>query len=316
MAKYTSESWPIAAAMLPFAASQDADQETWITQLAEVAFEGFTAVDLTDSWVRIGDMDADRLAQLRDALTATGLEPIAASIIRKSVIDPEHGEENLEYSHRSLDAAAQLEIPTVSFGLHRPLLADQQNVQWFWTEDGPVDDEREETWELAANRLRSLGEHAQSLGIEVSLEMYEDTLIGTVPGTLKLLEKIGLENVGANPDLGNLYRLHREIEDFQDAVVSLSPVTNYWHVKSYYRDVDEKQNLITTVPAPMETGSMNYRTAIKHAVESGFQGAFCVEHYGGDGLSISAMNARYIRKILAVALGEARRLVLKEAKNV
>jgi len=146
--------------------------------------------------------------------------------------------------------------------------------------------------------------------------MYEDTLIGTVPGTLKLLEKIGLENVGANPDLGNLYRLHREIEDFQAAVVSLSPVTNYWHVKSYYRDVDEKQNLITTVPAPMETGSMNYRTAIKHAVESGFRGAFCVEHYGGDGLSVSAMNARYIRKILAVALGEARRLVLKEAKNV
>lgn len=43
-----SGSWPIAAAMLPFPDAHDAP-ERWVPDLAEVAYEGFTAVDLTDS---------------------------------------------------------------------------------------------------------------------------------------------------------------------------------------------------------------------------------------------------------------------------
>jgi len=30
----------------------------------------------------------------------------------------------------------------------------------------------------------------------------------------------------------------------------------------------------------------------------------CVEHYGGDGLSVSASNRDYLRRILAVKLGQ------------
>ena len=34
------------------------------------------------------------------------------------------------------------------------------------------------------------------------------------------------------------------------------------------------------------------------AIDSGFRGAFCTEHYGGDGLSVSATNREYLRRIL------------------
>ena len=61
----------------------------------------------------------------------------------------------------------------------------------------------------------------------------------------------------------------------------------------------------------MAHGSANYRRAIQIAVEAGFEGPFCVEHYGGDGLSVSAENRDYIRRMLAVALGET----LEQVRN-
>jgi hypothetical protein len=46
------------------------------------------------------------------------------------------------------------------------------------------------------------------------------------------------------------------------------------------------------------------------AIANGFQGVFCVENYGGDGLSVCASNERYLRRILPkradYALGESR----------
>jgi sugar phosphate isomerase/epimerase len=303
---FASDAWPIAAAMLPFPPSQDASADTWHDQLAEVAFEGFTEVDLTDGWVRVGDLERSRLTEMADVLRRTGLRPEAVSAIRRSVIDPEAGDENLAYSHRTIDAAAQLGCSTVSVGLHRPLTPAQRDVLWFWTVDGPKDDESAETWQLAVSRLRELGEHAADAGVALSLEMYEDTLLGSADSAVRLVQDIAHPSVGLNPDLGNLFRLHRDVEGFVEAVEKCLPVSNYWHVKSYHRDTDPSGTVIA-VPAPMYAGSMNYRQAVKRALELGFAGPFCVEHYGGDGLSVMAENRRYLRKILAVATGEVAR---------
>ena len=302
-------SWPIAAAMLPFPNSQDADGGVWLSQLAQVANEGFSEVDLTDNWLRIGDLDEARLTELGDVLKQVGLNPIAVSAIRRSVIDPDAGEDNLAYSHRVLEAASRIGSKVVSFGLHRPLTPEQQEAFWFWTAPGPVDSTDDETWQLAVSRLRELGSHASELGLEVSLEMYEDTLLGSSESAVRLVQDIGMDNVGLNPDLGNLYRLHRPIEDFLAAVERCMPHANYWHVKNYFRSEDAAGNVVS-LPAPMAYGSANYRQAIQIAVDAGFDGPFCVEHYGGDGLTVSAGNRDYIRRMLAVALGEARRSVL------
>ena len=152
-----------------------------------------------------------------------------------------------------------------------------------------------------------MGTHAAELGIEISLEMYEDTLIGTVDGALRVIDAVDLPNVGLNPDLGNVYRLHRDVDDFLEASARCAPRANYWHVKSYYRDEDRAREFVTTVPAPMEFGSMNYRSAITTAIRAGYTAPFCVEHYGGDGLSVAARNRDYVRRMIAVATGEAER---------
>jgi hypothetical protein len=48
---------------------------------------------------------------------------------------------------------------------------------------------------------------------------------------------------------------------------------------------------------------MDYRSAVKLALEVGFAGPLCVEQYGGDGLSVMARNRDTLRHLLRVATG-------------
>ncbi|WP_327672235.1 MULTISPECIES: sugar phosphate isomerase/epimerase family protein [unclassified Streptomyces] len=303
----TSREWPIGAALLQFPDAHNAPIGQWSSVLGEVAGEGFDHVDLTDSWVRPGDLDADRRAELGRALKESGLGVTAISAIRRSVIDPDEDAAlaHLAYLLRTIDAAADLGTGVVSVGLHRELTQAQQEALWFWHEQGatdPIGDFR--TWERAVTRLRELGERAAQYGIRLSLEMYEDTYLGTADSAVSLVTDIDLPNVGLNPDIGNLVRLHRPVEDWQSMLRKTLPHTNYWHIKNYYRDHDLATGAYFTHPAPCEGGLINYRHALAMALECGFDGPICVEHYGGDGLGVSAANRDYLRRVLRARLGE------------
>ena len=184
----------------------------------------------------------------------------------------------------------------VSIGLHRALTAEQRAQLWFWTVDGhrdPVGDDS--VWALAVERIRELGRHAEEVGVLLSLELYEHTFLGTAASAVQLVEDIGMDVVGLNPDIGNLIRLHEPVEDWRAIAEATLPYANFWHVKNYARDEDVAAGLFTTVPTSLELGVMNYREAVKIALRGGFQGVICVEHYGGDGLSVSASNRDYLR---------------------
>lgn len=301
---YTAETWPITAALLQFPGTDatgqhinDADASAWAEVLQEVKDAGFANADLTDSWVRPGDLSTERLAEFKQTADQVGIGVPVISAIRRSVIHQQDWAENLAYSHRTIDAAAELGCEVVSFGLHQAITAEQQKQLWFWTVEGykdPVGDK--ESWGNAVARLRELGQHAAEVGVLVSLEMYEDTYLGTADSSVRLVQDIGLDNVGLNPDLGNLIRLHRPIEDWREMVAKTLPYSNYWHMKNYFRDEDVARDSYVTMPAPMESGLINYREAFKVALSVGFQGILCTEHYGGDGLSVTASNQEYLRR--------------------
>lgn len=298
------ENWPISAALLQFGNAHDAPASAWAEAFTEVADAGFDHVDLTDSWVRPGDLTPDRLAELVATAAATSVGLPAVSTARCSVIDPVDGERNLAYLHRTVEAAAALGAEVVSVGLHRPLTLAQQRELWFWTVDGPKDPVGDpEVWDLAVNRFAELGKHADEVGLLLSLELYEDTYLGTAESAARLVEDVGLDNVGLNPDIGNLVRLHRPIEAWQDLVATTMPYANYWHVKNYFRDEDPATGQVVTVPAPLDLGFVNYRSVVRTALEHGFNGVLCCEHYGGDGLSVSARNRDYLRTLLPAATG-------------
>lgn len=303
---FSTDTWPIAVALLQFPAvsrtgsiAQDAEPEAWETAFRKVSRAGFTEVDLTDVWVRVGDLSEPRLVEFGAAASAAGLTAPAISIIRRSVLDANSGLENLAYSHRSIDAAAALGVGVVSVGLHQELTTEQREQLWFWTASGhcdPVGDT--EMWDRAVSRLRELGTHAAEVGVLLSLEMYEDTYLGTADSAVRLVEEIDLPSVGLNPDTGNLLRLHRAIDDWRELLERTLPYANYWHVKNYQRDEDRKIDRYVALPSTLEGGVISYREALEIAVAAGFQGAICCEQYGGDGLSVSGSNRRYLQSIL------------------
>lgn len=305
---WTRETWPIAAAMIQYpniladgTSVQDQSAEAWAATLEDIVDAGFTELDPTDSWLRVADLSPARLREFMSVVAGLGLRIPAISTSRRSVIDPEHGDEYLAYSHRLIDIAAAIGAGAVSFGLFGPLSAAQKEVLWFWTKPGVVNPDDPAVWQLAVSRIRELGRHAAEVGIEVSLEMYEDTYLGTADSAVRFVTDVDHPAVGLNLDLGNLIRLHRPVEKWQSMVEKTVPYAKYWHVKNYYRDEDPETGAIMTMPAPLESGLISYRAAVKMAIAAGFKSAFLVEHYGGDGLSVCARNRDYLRTILPKA---------------
>ncbi|GHS84779.1 xylose isomerase [Actinomycetota bacterium] len=311
--RFDSTTWPIGAALLQFPGRRpdgssltDAGPDAWRPTLREVALAGFEHVDLTDSWVRPGDLDAPGLHALSATAAELGLGFSAISVTRQSVIDPapEVAAQNLAYALRTIDAAAALGVGTVCLGLHRPLTPEQLQAQWFWHAPGAEDPQDDAVRSLAVQRFREVGEKAASVGVQVSLEMYEGTYLGTSQGAVELVQDIGLPNVGLCPDIGNIVRLHRPVEDWRAMLERMLPHTNYWQVKNYLRDHDPATGAYFSAPAPLESGFIDYRAAVGMALDAGFSGPLCVEHYGGDGLSVAAANREYLRRILRAKLGE------------
>lgn len=309
---HDQHTWPIAACMIPFAPTtsdgrpmHQASPEEWNSVFREIAMEGFSHVEIGDGWIKPALLAPDRLDTLRLVAEANGLQIPAVHIQRVSVIDPIAGDANLAYHHDSVEAVAALGASVYSMGLHRPLTPAQRDALWFWTAQGAVDPDDADTFALAVRRVREIGAHAAAVGLDVSLELYEDTYLGTGAGAVRFVEAVGLDNVGLNPDVGNLIRLHRRVEDWRDVYAATLPYANYWHLKNYARDESPDGSFVSATPSTLRDGLINYREVIALALELGYSGPFTCEQYGGDALSVCGENSRYIRHILDVTLDAA-----------
>lgn len=305
---HTAETWPIATCLHGFptvgadgTALHDAAPEVWDDVFQQVEDVDFSLVELADSHIRPADLEPSRRDELFSIVASHGIRIPSVHLQRQSVIMPGHEERNLEYAHRTIDAAAEWGMEVFSTGLHQPFNEAQRKALWFWTAQGPKDPDDPEVWEKAVTRLRELGTHAAEVGLKMSLEMYEDTYVGSADSAVRLVEEIGLDNVGINPDIGNLIRLHRPVEDWREAFAKTLPYTNYWHVKNYTRDEAADGSWYTSVPTTMEAGLINYRQVVRDAVAGGFDGIFLMEQYGGDSLGVCATNQRYLRTLLPTA---------------
>jgi len=304
---WTAQSWPIAAAMIQYPAIlpdgssvQDQKAEGWATTLAEVQRAGFTELDPTDCWLRVADLSASRRLEFLSVCADHGLSIPAISTSRRSVIDPdpEKADASMAYIHRVIDTAAEIGAREIAVGFAAALSEAQRKALWFWTAPGHCDPDDPEVWKKAVSRMRELADHAQSVGVVLSLEMYEDTYLGSADSAVRFVRDVDHPACGINADIGNLVRLHRPMEHWRDMMVKLAPYLRYWHVKNYLRTEDATTGMVVTAPAPMEQGVISYRAAIAMALEHGYASPFLVEHYGGDGLSVAARNRDYIRRIL------------------
>lgn len=310
---FAAAAWPIAAAMLQFVSitrsgvpTRDATSQEWCSLLAPIAAEGFDAVELSNRWLDLTELSPVRLAELRDACSSLGLAIPGYLVSSRSIIDPERGAENVVYTRASITAAAELGVPTVCVGLHSVAPRQPSGPRWFWTVPGSTYARQSGQRDFVVKTFRELGQHARELGVQLSIEMYPDTEVGTAERAVQLIADIAEPAVGLNPDLGNLIRVQDAVEDWETVALRTLPLTNYWHVKNYSRAEVPSQDLVLTTPAPLELGMVDYRKALRYAVSVGFSGTIVAEHYGGDGLGVSATNREYLRRLLTQLEEESR----------
>jgi sugar phosphate isomerase/epimerase len=275
----------------------------WRSHLRQVRDLGFDYIDPTDGWVSLGTLSDARIGEFKAVLDEEGLAVSSISMTRNSVVEVERGDENLEMAHRLLDVAPTLGATIVSIGFMQALTAEQRKAHWFWLVDGHQDSP--ELRPLAVERVRELAEHANRNEIEISLEIYEDTFVGTPEKAVQFLEDVHHPAVGLNPDLANLVRLHRPVPPYDEMFEVVLPFANFWHMKNYTRDEDHVTGSYHSAPMPLKYGLIDYRAVIRRALELGYSGPMCCEHYGGDSLGVSAENRDYIRQVLRSLLRRA-----------
>lgn len=302
MSAYSAEEWPVAAKMAYGPRAKDGSllhfsHPQWRQQVDQIARMGHTALDPTDDWLRFWELDAAQTADFLAYVRSRGLSIPSLSMGRRSVVDVNHGEEYLAITHRVIDLAPEYGASVVNIGFMQPFTQAQKEAEWFWLAPGHVDDPA--LRDTAVKRVRELAEHAESLGIQLSLEMYEDTFIGMPRQAVEFIDDVNRDNVGLNPDLGNLVRLHRPMPGWAEMYDMVLPFSNFWHIKNYVRDFDPATGAYFTFPASLATGVINYRQVIEKALDCGFSGPFVVEHYGNDWLGIGVENMRFIRSVIA-----------------
>jgi sugar phosphate isomerase/epimerase len=159
----------------------------------------------------------------------------------------------------------------------------------------------ERDYAATAERLRSAGRLAADAGVKISIEVHQGSIADNSRATLHLLDLVGLDSVGANPDLGNIYWQYEYPEESPEAaIIALAPRAVYWHCKNLLRThiPDLQRSFFARVPLP--DGEIDYRFAISAMLAAGYEGYFAVEGaQKGDQLTQDRRSLEYARGLLA-----------------
>ena len=271
----------------------------WRNELAQLRRSGFSRVDLLDSWLPFAELTTSEIDDLGNILAELGLTAACLGTSRRSLIHPENGEANLEYTLRIVEVADRLGLSRVGVGFHPALLDVQRTSAQFWEHAGPPDERTDENWGTAAQRLGVVCDSAASRGIDVNIELYEDSLFCTSHDAARLMAAVGRSNCGVNPDLGNLIRSVTPMrESWLDTFRGCVPHMTYWHLKNYSRSTPAPGGPFSVAPTALGDGAIDYRLAVREAVRGGYAGPFVVEHYGGDALWMQERGAEYLRRLV------------------
>lgn len=277
----------------------------WSRQLATLARAGFGSVDLTDGWLPIPLFSAAEIDGLGHALAEAGVTARGLNVSRCSVIDPQRGAANVEYSLRGVDAAVALGLPMLSIGFHPRLRPEQRGTAWFWEFPPSADDRSEQTWATAVTRVRTICDYAVERRITVSIELYEDALVCSAPDIARMIAEVGAVNLGINPDLGNTYRSYTpQREHWLQTLRGAIPHMDYWHLKNYTRSSASPAGPFTVAPTALGEGDIDYRLAVTEVLRSGYTGPLVVEHYGGDALHLQALGRDYLERLVPEVLAD------------
>jgi sugar phosphate isomerase/epimerase len=159
----------------------------------------------------------------------------------------------------------------------------------------------EADFERTASWLNQYGHLAADLGVDIAVEVHQGSIADNSAATLHLLELVGLDNVGANPDLGNIYWHYDTPEETPEAaIVALAPRARYWHCKNLRRVYVPELRRAFFLRVPLADGDIDYRFALSAMLDAGYRGYLAVEGAReGDQLTLDGRSLAYVRQLLA-----------------
>jgi sugar phosphate isomerase/epimerase len=155
-------------------------------------------------------------------------------------------------------------------------------------------------FERTAEQLRRFGRMAADLGVEIAIEVHQGSIADNSAATLHLLDLVGLDNVGANPDLGNVLWHYEHPEETSEAcIVALASRSKYWHCKNLKRLNIPELHHTFFLRVPLPDGDIDYRFAVSAMLAAGYDGYLAVEGANtGDQLSADRRSVDYVRALL------------------
>ena len=262
---------------------------------------GFDGIDLADTWINWYAMSDSDLREFRDQVHAAGLVVSGLNPYRSMLVKHESAARNEEKLEQSIAVCRMLGCEFLGLPISVPFPAvwkserERAERQLRLARDRDFTDE---DFAEAAGKIARLADIAAKDGIKLTIELHDDGMTDTSGSILKLLKLVDRPNIGANPDLQNLYRVPYPTEDWRQALVALAPVTNYWHVKSNSKVFVLSENRTYSLRASMRDGDIDHRWALTVLSSHGFDGWLVLESGGGDGMYTASKDRAYMADLV------------------
>lgn len=156
-------------------------------------------------------------------------------------------------------------------------------------------------YERTATAVTEVAAIAADKGIEISIEVHQNSIADNSWSTLHLLEMIDAPNVGVNPDLGNIYWTYDVPEEScEAAIAALAPHVNYWHCKSLCRVHIPDLETAIYVQVPLPDGEIDYRFAIAALLDANYEGYLAIEGVrDGDQFHQDGRSVAYVKSVIS-----------------
>lgn len=202
--------------------------------------------------------------------------------------DPKVIEHSVAVMENDIALCARHGIPIMNGGVG--VLMQQDND---WGKNGSAL-ATEQHYERAAEAFRHLGKVAARHNIRIVFEIHMNTIHDTISSMAKLLDLIGLDNVMANPDPGNMFGTSTAEKDASE-LEKLEGRIGYFHFKNC-REHDGKYDY----SVKLADGHIDLSKWVAQLVKMGYDEPVCVEYCGaGDPHVAAEKDIQYLRNTFA-----------------
>ena len=272
-----------------------ADRQRFLKHAKEIGFDGIELPAMNLS-------DADVTA-LRSELEDAGMPCVAIRGGGGAARDPQVAAANKQRMIDAVHFAAKMGSGIVNSTVTTPPNdpGGKGTYRGESVSQGSSRQASDEDYERTASAVSQVAGIAADLGVEISIEIHQNSIADNSRATLRLLELIDAPNVGINPDLGNIYWTYDIPEETcEAAITAVAQHVNYWHCKSLYRVHIPELETAIYVQVPLPDGEIDYRFAIAALLEVNYGGYLAIEGIrDGDQFHQDGRSVAYVKSVLA-----------------